>query len=108
MKYSVEYFNRRVLDDLEAWPAGMLAVYARQAELLLEFGPLLRMPYSRALEKGLFELRPRAREGEGRVLYCFLEGRRIVVLHAFIKKSQATPRAHLRIAQRRLKEVLRG
>ena len=46
MKYSLEYFNRRVLDDLEAWPAGILAAYARSAELLSEFGPLLRKTQS--------------------------------------------------------------
>jgi phage-related protein len=39
-------------------------------ELLLEFGPGLRMPNSRALGSGLFELRLRGKEGVGRVFYC--------------------------------------
>jgi len=37
--------------------------------------------------EGLFELRPKAAEGIARVFYCTLIGRRIVMLHSFIKKS---------------------
>ena len=38
--------------------------------------------------------------------YCFLLGKRIVVLHAFIKKSQQTPDNELKMARKRLKEVM--
>jgi len=48
------------------WPDGILADYARLVELLMESGPNLRMPHSRAMGGGLFELRPRGREGIGR------------------------------------------
>jgi phage-related protein len=91
MTYSVEYFNERVLAEIEGWPDGLLADYARLVELLMEFGPDLRMPRSRALGNGLFELRPRGREGIGRVMYGYIDGERVVVLHAFIKKTRATP-----------------
>ena len=107
MRYSIEYFNESVLQAIEGWPAGLLAAYARLAELLMDFGPMLGMPYSRALGSGLFELRPRGMEGDGRVLYCYAEGRRVVVLHAFLKKTQATPPNHMRIARRRMQEVRR-
>jgi len=30
MPYSIEYFNERVLADIEAWPVGILADYARR------------------------------------------------------------------------------
>ena len=105
MPYSVEYFNERVLATIERWPVGILADYARLVELLTEFGPDLRMPHSRALGSGLFELRPRGREGIGRALYCYLVGERIVVLHAFVKKTQATPERDIKIARNRMKEV---
>ena len=108
MPYSVEYFNGRVLAEIEGWPVGVLADYARLVELLMEFGPDLRMPHSRALGAGLFELRPRGREGIGRALYCYLVGERVVVLHAFVKKTQATPERDLRTARRRMKEVRDG
>lgn len=50
-------------------------------------------------------LRARGAEGIGRAFFCTLAGQRIVVLHGFIKKSQKTPVADLRIARKRLKEV---
>ena len=108
MLYSIEYFNERVLAEIERWPPGVLADYARIVELLMEFGPDLRMPHSRALGGGLFELRPRGREGIGRALYCYLIGERVVVLHAFVKKAQATPERELKTARRRMKEVRDG
>ncbi len=108
MPYTVDYFNQRVRDEIESWPVGMLADYARLVELLMEFGPDVRMPHSRTMGDGLFELRPRGREGIGRALYCFLVGQQVIVLHGFIKKSQATPKRDLEIARRRMKEVRDG
>ena len=108
MKYTIEYFHVRVRNDIESWPDGILADYARLVELLMEFGPNLRMPHSRAMGDGLFELRPRGREGIGRALYCHFDGHRIVILHAFVKKTQETPEKELRLARKRMKEVRNG
>ena len=108
MPFAVEYFHPRVLAAIEAWPVDVLADYARLVELLTEHGPALRMPHSRALGGGLFELRARGREGLGRGFYCFLRDRRVVILHAFVKKSQATPDRELGIARKRMKEVGHG
>ena len=108
MPYSIEYFHPKVLAEIEAWPADILADYARIAELLMEHGPNLRLPHSRILGDALFELRPRGKSGIGRAFYCFLIGRRAVVLHAFVKTSQQTPDRELKLARKRLKEVLNG
>jgi phage-related protein len=108
MSYSINYFNARVRAEIENWPDGILADFARMVELLIEFGPNLRMPHSRAMGSGLFELRPHGREGRGRVFYCFVIGQRIVILHAFIKKTQDTPENELKIARKRMKEVQNG
>jgi len=105
MIYSVEYFHPRVKEVIERWPDGILADFARLLELLMEFGPHLQMPYSRAMGKGLFELRSHGKEGLGRVFYCFVAERRIVMLHAFIKKTRETPERELKIARKRMKEV---
>jgi len=105
MNYAIEYFHSRVKAEIERWPDDILADYARIVELLMEFGPNLRMPHSRALGGGLFELRPRGRGGIGRAFYCFIIGQRVVILHAFLKKTQDTPEQELRIARRRMKEV---
>ena len=108
MAFELGYFHPKVLAEIESWPVEILADYARLVELLMEHGPNLRLPHSRAFGEGLFELRPRGREGIGRAFYCFVIGRKIVVLHAFIKKSQHTPDSDLKLARKRLKEVQHG
>lgn len=105
MAFAIEYFHERVLAEIESWPVDVLADYARQLELLTEHGPNLRMPHSRAMGAGLFELRARGHSGIGRAFYCFFNGKRIVVLHAFIKKAQATPDHELQLARKRMKQI---
>ncbi len=108
MAFEIVYFHERVLAEIESWPVDVLADYARLVELLAEIGPSLRLPHSRALGDGLFELRPRGRSGIGRAFYCFMLGGQVVVLHAFVKKSQQTPDRELKLARKRLKELLHG
>ena len=108
MGFEIVYFHERVLAEIESWPVDVLADYARLVELLAEHGPSLRLPPSRAFGDGLFELRPRGRSGIGRAFYCFLVGKRIVVLHAFVKKAQQTPDRELKLARKRFKEVQHG
>jgi phage-related protein len=108
MTFAIEYFHRKVLTEIESWPVDVLADYAHLVELLAEHGPDLRLPHSRAFGDGLFELRPRGRSGIGRAFYCFLVGKRVVVLHAFIKKSQETPQQELKLARKRMKELQDG
>jgi len=103
--FEIEYFHPRVLAEIESWPADVLADYARLVELLAEHGPSLRLPHSRTFGGGLFELRPHGRSGIGRAFYCFMTGKRIVVLHAFIKKTQQTPERELKLARKRQKEL---
>lgn len=108
MTFEIEYFHERVLAEIESWPVDVLADYARLVELLIDHGPSLRLPHSRALGSGLFELRPHGHSGIGRAFYCFLLGKRVVVLHAFIKKTQQTPDRELKLARKRAKEIQNG
>jgi len=64
INYPIEYFHPRVKAEIETWPDGILADFARMLELLMEFGPNLRMPHSRAMGSGLFELRPHNEVGK--------------------------------------------
>ena len=65
---------------------------------------LLAMPHTRAMRMGLLELRLKSREGIGRVFYCTLVGRKIVMLHQFVKKTDKTPPKELALARKRMKE----
>jgi phage-related protein len=104
--WTIDYYSEDVRLEIEALPVGIRASYARLTELLEEFGLELRMPHSRAMGSGLFELRPRGREGIARVFYCTKVGRKIIILHSFIKKTNETPKREMDIARRRQREVI--
>ena len=72
---------------------------------MLAIGPNLGEPHTKAMGGGLFELRLKGAEGIVRVFYCTLIGKRIVMLHSFVKKSQRTPKQELEVARSRLKEI---
>ena len=60
---------------------------------------------TRALGNGLFEIRAKGVEGIGRAFFCTMVGRKIVILHGFIKKTDKIPKRELDIARARLNEV---
>ena len=69
----------------------------------VEFGWPIGMPYSRNLEKGLYEVRCNITYGRiARVLFC-IDKNRMILLHGFIKKTQATPDKEKTIARKRMK-----
>ncbi len=45
------------------------------------------------------------RDGISRALYVTASGRRVVVLRAFVKRTQRTPRREIDLALRRAEEV---
>ena len=108
VSYEIEYFHPRILKEIEAWPESIKIDYARLIELLMDYGPDVRMPHSKAMGGSLFELRPKGKAGIGRAFYCFKRGKKIIILHAFIKKTPNTPPKDLRIARKRLQEVNNG
>jgi len=105
VNWTITYISDSVQADILNLPAGLLARYIRYTDRMETFGPDLGMPHTRAMGEGLFELRLKASEGIARVFYCTLIGRRIVMLHHFVKKTEKTPPSELAIARRRLKET---
>ena len=105
MNWRVSFYSARLQNEILELPAGFVARFLRYAERMEIYGPDLGMPHTRAMGDGLFELRLKAGEGIARVFYCTAVGRRIVMLHQFIKKSGKTPRKELAIARARRKEV---
>lgn len=107
MVYTIEFFNESVKAGIDSWPPGINASFTRIAEMMVEHGPNLGLPYTKAFGDGLFEIRARGAEGIGRAFFCAMVGRRIILLHGFIKKTQETPAQELRTARKRLKEIQR-
>ncbi|MDA8082202.1 MAG: type II toxin-antitoxin system RelE/ParE family toxin [Nitrospiraceae bacterium] len=105
MSWTITYFSKSVQQEILSMPAGFLARYLRYTDRMEVFGPDLGMPHTRPMGDGLFELRLKAAEGIARVFYCAMVGKKIMVLHQFIKKTDKTPPRELETARRRMKEV---
>jgi phage-related protein len=84
----------------------MQARFLRIAEMLEQFGPhQVGMPHVRPLVDKLWEMRMTGRDGISRAIYAAVQGRRLLVLHVFIKKTQATPRRAIETALERLENL---
>jgi len=106
MNWSVETLNEAVDAELEMLDPSFKAKFLHIAEMLESLGPhKVREPYIKHLENKLWEIRMKARSGIARAIYITARGQRIVVLHAFVKKTQKTPRAALEVARQRQKEA---
>jgi phage-related protein len=71
----------------------------------VEFSWPIGMPLCRPLGKGLWEVRSDVTDGRiARVLFC-VHKEQMVLLHAFIKKTQKTPPADIDLAAKRRKEL---
>ena len=66
----------------------------------------LHEPHVKHIDGKLWELRAKASEGIARGIYVTMTGRKVVVLHVFVKKSQKTPAKALDIARTRMNEVM--
>ncbi|MDO8724231.1 MAG: type II toxin-antitoxin system RelE/ParE family toxin [Syntrophales bacterium] len=105
MNWTITYFSESVQQEILAMPAGYLGWYLRYSDRMEMFGPDLGMPHTRAMGDGLFELRLKSVEGIARVFYSTMVGKKIMVLHQFIKKTDKTPPRELETARRRMREV---
>lgn len=106
MRWTVLFLNAAVVAEVEALPDDMRARLARFIKIIQETG-LQALPRDsvKHLEDKLWEMRVTGRDGISRVIYLMASGRRIVILRAFVKKTQKTPRREIEIAQLRAKDV---
>ena len=106
MKWRVELLNQSVLEEVDALPPDMRAKLDHIVRMIEELGlHQVRAPYVKPLRDKLWEMRIRGRDGIARAVYVTVKERRIVILHAFRKKTRKTPEAAIRIALSRMKEL---
>lgn len=104
--WRVEVLDARVAAEVAALPADMRARLAHIEEMMVELGPQrMREPHVKSLGGKLWEMRMGGRSGIARAIYAIGSGKRIVILHAFMKKTQKTPPQAIRLALRRAKEL---
>lgn len=106
MDWIVEFYDSDVKKDIYDWPESILAKFLWISEAIEKFGPAkLGMPHIRPMGHGLFEIRAKGKDGIGRAFYCTVIGRKIVILNAFIKKTEKTPQRELDLAKSRMAGV---
>ena len=105
MDFSIEYYSEAVEAESLALPDTLAARYIVLTRRMTAVGANLGPPHTDSFGDGLFELRLKGADGIARVIFCTLIGRRIMMLHSYIKKSQKTSPRELEVARKRLKEV---
>ena len=87
-------------------PSDLQAAFLRLGERIEAVGrERIREPHVKHLRGKLWEMRFGGRDGIGRAIYIAAVGRRVIVVHAFVKKTQKTPSAALDLAEQRAKEI---
>jgi phage-related protein len=61
----------------------------------------MREPYVKHLERRLWEMRMTGRDGISLAIYVAATGKRVVIVRAFVKKTEKTPRAEIELAHNR-------
>lgn len=106
MTWTVETLDEIVDAELDALPVALRARMLRIFERIEALGlGNVGEPHIKHLEGKLWEIRAKGADGIARALYVTVTGRRVVVLHAFVKKAQKTPLRALEIARARAKKV---
>lgn len=106
MGWTVRFLNAAVEREVAELPEDMQARLIRVVELIESFGLQgLREPHIKHLTGKLWEIRLSGRSGIGRVIYVAVMGQKVVLLRAFIKKTQKTPAREIELAMLRLKEI---
>ncbi len=76
MPYAIEYYNEDLQQEILELPPTLLARYISLADRMINAGPNLGEPHTKAFGKGLFELRLKGAESIARVFFCTRIGQR--------------------------------
>ena len=98
MDWSVETLNETVDKELAALPADMRARFVWISQLITE-------PYVKHIEKALWEIRLKGKDGISRALYVTPRPKRVIIVRVFIKKSQKIPRKEIKLALKRAEGI---
>src|SRR5438874_12958453 len=99
MAWTVEVLNEIVEAEIAVFPADMRGRLAWISKRIEDIGlGSVSDPHVRQLKGKLWEMRPNGRAGIGRALYVAAPEQRVVILRAFVKKTQKTPRREIDLA----------
>lgn len=103
-------YNQRVEKAFRKLSAGLRNDMVRILQLMEKEGTWnLGMPHVRPISgTPLHEIRLHDATGIARAIFVSLQPKELVVLHVFVKKTQATPKKEIDLALQRLKEARHG
>ena len=73
-------------------------------ELIENHGPFQSGPYIAPID-GMWEIRVTAKGGISRAIFVVVKNKRVVILRAFVKKTQKTPKREIELAKGRAKQL---
>lgn len=111
MDWTVEYYRdskdkEPVAEFIDALSNETRAKVFRTIKLLKNYGVLLKEPYTRQVRGKIRELRIRDSAGAVRIFYFTFTGRRIILLHGFVKKTEKTHSSEIEIAEKRMNDFI--
>lgn len=96
--YYKNYRETPVLDYLSALPDRERAKIKSYIDLLIQNKGRLLAPYAKHIYKKIWELRIKYDKKQHRIFYFVSSQRKIVLLSAFIKKTNKTPHSEIKKA----------
>jgi phage-related protein len=106
MTWTVETLNETVDAELHELMPDMRARLTRVSELIESVGlPNVKEPHVRHIRGPLWEIRLKGKAGIARALYITAREQRVVIVRAFIKKTEKTPTSEIDLALQRAKEL---
>ncbi|CAA7618529.1 type II toxin-antitoxin system RelE/ParE family toxin [Magnetospirillum sp. SS-4] len=106
MEWRVEILNETVKAEVTALPVDIRAKLTHILDMMVALGPQrMREPHVKPLRDKLWEMRMQGKDGIARAIYVLAHERRIVIVHAFVKKTQKTQPYALELALQRAKEL---
>lgn len=100
----VEFADKRIVKELVGMDSDIRADFASIVDLIQTYGlPKVGAPHVKHLRGKLWEMRMRGKDGIARAAYVVATGKRVIVVHCFVKKTQTTPSAIIELALQRAK-----
>ncbi len=109
MVWEIEFYetsrgDRPVEDFINSLPIEAKSKVVAVVEALKEFGVVLGLPHAKKLAgTDLWELRTGGKSAS-RILYVAVVGKKFILLHGFLKKTEKTPEGEIGVGLRRLME----
>ena len=105
-RWTVLFGDKRAEKEINRLADDLKADFLHIVDMIERYGlEQIHPPYVKRLRGKLWGMRMRGQDGIARAAYITAQGKRVIVLHAFVKKTQKTPQEAIELALKRAKEL---